>query len=209
MNNKIVIIGSGGHAKVIIDIVRSMKKYEIVGTTSSDKSKPILNIPILGGDEVLEPLHRRGILNAFVAIGDNRIRNNVSKYAIKVGYSLINAISPFSYISSTVKLGFGIAIMPGAIINIDTVISNNVIINTGATVDHDNVIGESVHIAPGCHLAGNVHVGSGTFLGVGTKVIPNIKIGSWSMLGAGSVIVKNIPNNISAYGVPARVIKTN
>lgn len=209
MNHKIVIIGSGGHAKVIIDIVRSMKKYEIVGTTSSDKSKAILNIPMLGGDEVLEPLHRRGILNAFVAIGDNRIRSNVSKYAAKVGYNLINAISPFSHISSTVKLGSGIAIMPGAIINIDTVISNNVIINTGATVDHDNVIGESVHIAPGCHLAGNVHVGSGSFLGVGTKVIPNIKIGSWSMLGAGSVIVKNIPNNITAYGVPARVIKKN
>jgi len=210
MNDKIVIIGAGGHAKVIIDIFESMKKYEIFGATSSDKSKKtILGIPILGDDSILADLFKQGVKNAFVAIGDCKLRNKIFNNVSKIGFNLVNAISPSTNISSTVKIGSGVAIMPGVSINVDSVIEDNVIINTNASIDHDNIIKKSAHIAPGCNLAGNVTVGEGAFLGIGCKVIPKIIIKKWSIIGAGSVIIKNIPANTTALGVPAKVIKIN
>ncbi len=210
MNKKIVIIGAGGHAKVIIDIFKSMKKYEIIGVTSSDKIKRIISgIPILGNDLVLKDLYKKGVKNAFVAIGDCKLRDKIFDYANKIGFNIVNAISPFTNISSTVKIGLGVAIMPGASINVDSVIEDNVIINTNASIDHDNIIEKSVHIAPGCNLAGNVTVEEGSFLGIGSKVIPKISIGKWSIIGAGSVIIKNVPSNTTVFGVPAKVVKFN
>jgi len=210
MNNKLIIIGAGGHAKVIIDIFKSMKKYEIVGVTSSDTSKKAISgIPILGDDSILNDLFKQGVKNAFVAIGDCKLRNKIFDNACKIGFNLVNAISPATNISSTVKIGSGVAIMPGVSINVDSVIEDNVIINTNASIDHDNIIKKSVHIAPGCNLAGNVTVEEGAFLGIGCKVIPKIIIKKWAIIGAGSVIIKNIPANITALGVPAKVIKIN
>jgi UDP-perosamine 4-acetyltransferase len=206
--HKVVIVGSGGHAKVIIDVLNSSKAYKLVGCISSDLTlKKIMEIPVLGDDSILPRLFAEGIKYAFVAIGDNRKREELSKYVIRLGFEMINAISVYSYISSSAKLGKGIAVMPGAVINVDALIENNVIINTGATIDHDCVIGESSHIAPGCNIAGNVRVGKGTFLGVGCKVIPEITIGEWSTIGAGAVITNDLPEYSLAFGSPAKVIK--
>lgn len=210
MNKKVIIIGSGGHAKVIIDIIQGMKKYEIIGVASSDKIKRIISgVPILGNDSILIDLYKSGVKHAFIAIGDCKLRDIIFNYVNKIGFDLVNAISPSANISPTVKIGFGVAIMPGVSINVDSIIEDNVIINTNASIDHDNVIKKSVHIAPGCNLAGNVTVGEGTFLGIGCKVIPKIFIGKWSTIGAGSVVIKDVPSNTVVFGVPAKVIKNN
>lgn len=208
MSNKIVIVGTGGHAKVIIDIFRSMKKYKIIGATTADKTKKnISGIPVLGDDSNLRTLFKQGVKHAFIAIGDCKLRNKVFDYVNNIGFKMVNAISPDANISPTVKIGFGVAIMPGSSINVDSTIEDNVIINTNASIDHDNLIEKSAHIAPGCSLAGNVTVKEGAFLGIGCKIIPKISIGKWSIIGAGSVIIKNIPSNTTAFGVPAKVIK--
>lgn len=207
MNKKIVIIGAGGHAKVLIDIFKSMKIYKIIGATSSDKIKrTIYGIPILGDDSILLDLYKKGVNNAFIAIGDCKLRNRIFDHTNKIGFNIVNAISPHTNISPTVKIGKGVAIMPGVSINVDSIIEDNVIINTNASIDHDNVIKKSAHIGPGCNLAGNVTVGEGTFLGIGCKVIPKIFIGKWSIIGAGSVIIKDVPSNTKVFGVPAKII---
>jgi len=204
---KVVIIGAGGHAKVIIDILKSNPAFEIIGCTDRIGDRKVSGIPVLGDDSVLPKLYEEGIRHAIVAIGGNSLRHKLAKYAVEAGFELINAVSPFAYVADSVVLGCGIAIMPGAIINAEASIGNNSIINTGASIDHECNIGETCHIAPGCSISGNVTVGEGTFLGTGSKVIDGVTIGSWSTLGSGAVVVKNIPSYCLAVGVPAKVIK--
>ena len=206
--HKVVIVGSGGHAKVIIDILNSSNKYDPVGCVSADLTvKVVAGGPVLGNDATLPQLFFKGIKYAFVAIGDNKKREKLSKYVVESDFELINAISVYSYIASSVTLDKGIAVMPGAVINAYSVIENNVIINTGATIDHDCFIAAGCHIAPGCNIAGNVSIGQGSFLGVGCKVVPKITIGEWSIIGAGAVVVSDLPEYSLALGSPATVIK--
>lgn len=209
LHKEIIVLGAGGHAKVCIELLQSMG--ETVAFCIGEKNSPeyCMNVNVLKGDENLIHLRSKGYFKLFVAIGSNSLRERLANSAIKQGYQLVNAISPNAIISPSVNLGMGIAIMAGVIINADTTISNLTIINTGATIDHDCKIGIAVHIAPQCGIAGNVHIERQSFLGVGCKVIPNISIGENVMVGAGGVVVHNIKNNVTAVGVPAKIIKNN
>ncbi|WP_314591422.1 acetyltransferase [Paenibacillus terrigena] len=204
---KVVILGAGGHAKVIIDMIKSNPAFEIVGCIDQIGYRKVSGIPVLGDDSILPKLYEQGVHHAFVAIGENSIRHSLTRYVVDIGFELINAISPFAYVADSVMLGCGIAIMPGAVLNAEACIGNNSIINTGASVDHECNVSETCHIAPGCNLSGHVTIGEGTFLGTGTKVIDGITIGSWSILGSGAVVVKDIPSRVLAVGVPAKIIK--
>ena len=205
---KTVIIGSSGHAKVIVDILRQASQDELVGCTTIDATcQDVLGLPVLGDDSILPRLLREGVGQAFVAIGDNRSRARIAQRMEGLGFALINAVHPSAVIAPSVKLGKGIAIMAGAIINPDTVIGDNAIVNTGTTIDHDCVIGANCHLAPGTHVAGNVTIGAGAFLGVGCTVIPKMAIGEWCILGAGATVVMDVPSCVLAVGVPAQVRK--
>jgi UDP-perosamine 4-acetyltransferase len=205
---KVIIIGSGGHAKVIIDILRSSNTHRPIGCTGVfPRNKEIIGLPVLGDDSILPELYKDGIRHAFVALGDNRRRMEISSHVTKLGFLLINVISHRSYISQSAILGAGIAVMPGGIIHPDSVIKDSVIINTATTIDHDCIIEMGCHIAPGCNIAGNVKIGKGTLLGVGCNVIPQITIGEWSIIGAGAVVVNDLPGYSLALGAPAKVIK--
>ncbi|MBG9736824.1 acetyltransferase [Paenibacillus alvei] len=204
---KTVIIGAGGHSKVIIDILRTDPMIEIAGCLDRSGKGEIMNVPVLGDDSMLPLLHDQGIRHAFVAIGDNNTRGRIARHVEQIGFTLINAISPHAYVAPSARLGSGIAVMPGAVINAEAYIHDLAVINTGATIDHETMIGRYCHVAPGSNLSGNVHVMEGTFLGTGTKVIDGILIGAWSILGAGSVAIRDLPARCLAVGVPARVIK--
>ncbi|MUT68734.1 acetyltransferase [Paenibacillus sp. NEAU-GSW1] len=201
--NKTVIIGAGGHAKVIIDILRADPHVELIGCIGQSDGSDVLGLQVIGGDEQLPLLREQGVNHAFIAVGNNARRLALAELAESIGFELINAVSPHAYVASSALLGRGVAVMPGAIIQPDTVIGSCSIINTGATVDHDGVIGESCHIAPGCTLSGCVTVGDLSFLGTGAKVIDGMNIGKSCMVGAGSVVIRNIPDYALAVGVPA------
>lgn len=208
MKKKVIVVGASGHAKVIIDILKGQGIYEIVGCTNTTGiGKDIEGVPIVGNDDSLPNLIDKGIHHAFIAIGDNQVRKNIFFKLKNMGFQFVNAISSFSYIAQSAKLGSGIAIMPGTVINAQTNIADNVIINTGATIDHDTIISNHSHIAPGCNLAGNVVVEEGAFLGTGTKVIPKTTIGKWSTVGAGSVVIKDVDSFTKVIGVPAKNLK--
>jgi UDP-perosamine 4-acetyltransferase len=207
MNSEaVVIIGSGGHAKVVIELVRAEGKYHIKGCTGPGGSGFVLgDVPILGTDSVLPALLANGAKKAFVAIGDNHLRLRLIAQVSEMGFELINAVSPDAVVSRSATLGRGIAIMAGAIINASAQIGDGAIINTNAGVDHDCRIGSGAHVGPGSALAGNVEIGCECFLGAGTCVVPGVRIGSRAIVGAGSVVVRDIPDHVMAMGVPARI----
>lgn len=205
----VVIIGAGGHAKEVIDIIRTQGLYGIVGCLDQAEScgRSILGVKIIGNDSLLAELFRSGIKNAFVAIGDNRIRAEKARQLQNLGFCLINALSPYAYIADTVSLQAGIVVMPGAVVNVDCCIMANAIVNTKVSLAHDCILGAFSHIGPGSTLAGNVQVGEGAFIGTGTSIIPRINVGNWSVTGAGAVIVADIPESTLVIGVPGKVVR--
>jgi UDP-perosamine 4-acetyltransferase len=205
LRERAVVIGAGGHAKVIIEILEEQARLEIAGCVSRQPGGEVLGYPVLGDDGILPALYTQGVRKAFVAIGDNRARRSAMERAAAAGFELINAVSRHSAISARARLGCGVAVMPGAVVNVMSRIGDGAIVNTGATVDHDCDIGRWAHIAPGTNLAGGVTIGDGVFLGVGSRVLPGISVGPWTTVGAGAVVIGNLPGAVTAVGVPAVV----
>lgn len=202
----VIVLGSSGHAKVCIELLRSAGASVAYCIGAPGSGSECLGVPVLHGDEHLKELHGQGYEEVFVAIGANALRQRLAVFATGLGFRLVNAISPRAVISPTAKIGVGVAIMAGAVINAECVVGDLAIINTLASVDHDGRIGNAVHLAPHCGLAGNVTVGERSFLGVGCKVIQDIVIGGDVLAGAGSVIVKNVELKSRVAGVPAKVM---
>lgn len=191
---KVVIIGAGGHAKVIVDILQQNGECDIVGMLDKEKDEGFWGIPVIGTDDDLPKLFEEGVRCAFVALGSNSLRKEVSAKAETIGYRMINAVSNKAIISARAKLGQGVAVMPGAVINADTVIGDGCIVNTNASIDHDCHVGAYVHIAPGTNVAGSVTIGEETFIGVGSRIIDGITIGSNVIVGAGTVVLHFVDN---------------
>ncbi|RQT36242.1 acetyltransferase [Burkholderia contaminans] len=207
MTQEIIVVGAGGHAKVCIELLHAMGERVGYCVGGDDSPAQCLGIPVLKGDENLEKLHREGYTRAFIAIGANKLRDRLAALALRLGYSLVNAISPSATISSSATIGSGIAIMAGTVINAEASVGDLSIVNTGATIDHDCRIGRAVHIAPQSALAGNVEVGDYAFLGVGSKVIPEVVIGKQAVVGAGGIVISDVSPGATVVGVPARQIK--
>ena len=205
---KLVLIGGGGHAKVILDMVEDSAELEVVGYLDRDSGTSAQqSIPFLGDGSHLARLAAQGIRKVFIAIGDNLHRSQLAKMVAAQGFDLVNIVSRHAIVSRRAELGKGIAIMPGAIINAYASVGDGCVINTGATVDHDCKIAAWAHLGPQTALAGGVEIGEGTYLGVGARVIPDISIGAWTTVGAGAVVVRNLPERVLAIGVPARIIR--
>jgi UDP-perosamine 4-acetyltransferase len=204
---KLIIVGGGGHAKVILDVVEESGDFEAVGCIARDApNHGELSVPFLGDESSLPHLRSAGVQLAFVAVGDNRARSELSQRVLEQRFQIVNIVSRHAVVSRGVELGWGIAIMPGAVINSGTKIGNGCIINTGVMIDHDCKIAAWGHLAPGTVFAGSVETGEGAFLGVGARVIQNISIGAWTTVGAGGVVIRNLPANVCAVGVPARIL---
>lgn len=209
---KVAIIGAGSQARIVFDILKSQKKYQTacfieVCDNKSIWNTKIRNIKILGGVEEIKNLKSKNINYYIVAFGDNRRRAELAELSEKCGLKPINAVHKSAIISKYAKIGNNCTISQNAIVNCDAVIGNNVIINTGAIIEHDCKIGNNAHIASSVCLAGHVDIGENTLVGVGAKVIQGRKIGKNVVIGAGAVVIDDIPDNVTALGVPAEIIK--
>jgi UDP-perosamine 4-acetyltransferase len=208
---RVVGLGAGGHAKVLIDILHQSGEYDVIGLLDPDKAGQVLGgVLVLGNDERLAQIREDGVTCAFIGVGgvgDNSLRTTLYQKALAAGFTVVNAIHPTAILAPSVQLGQGVAIMAGAIVNADAIISDNVIINTGAIVEHDCAIGAHVHISPGAILSGGVRVGESAHIGAGATVRQCITIGAEAIIGAGAVVIRDTPPNTVSIGVPARVIK--
>lgn len=209
MKNRVVVVGAGGHARVILDILSDAADLDIAGFTSLDgRPETLWGYPYLGSDEALDGLLTSGIRHGFVAVGSNQRRSDCLRLLREKGFCLVNAISRAAFVSARARIGLSIALMPGAVVNAGAQLGDGVIVNTNASVDHDCVVGPCAHIGPGVSLAGGVHVGEGAFVGAGSTVVPNIEIGAWTTIGAGSLVIRNIADHAMAMGVPAELRRT-
>src|SRR3990172_7312079 len=167
-SNKIVILGGGGHAKVLIDLMHTQDDYEVAGILDSglEKSSKVLGVPILGGDELLIELFKTGVKMACIGVGsvkDNSIRKRLYEKAKQIGFLIPPVSHLHAWISKETKLGEGAQIMAGVVIQPNTLVGENTIVNTSATVDHDCIIGRDVHICPGVIVSGGVSIGDNAF----------------------------------------------
>jgi len=208
---EIVIWGAAGHAMVIADAVCLESEYQIAGFLDDlhpdRRGAAFCGARILGGREQLPRLRDRGVKHIIVAVGDCRTRLRLAAVARQQGLTLARAVHPKAAVAADVTLGPGSVVMAGAVINSGSRIGENVIVNTSASVDHECVLADGVHVCPGVHLAGNVHVGRATQLAIGSSAINGIRIGAGTLIGAGAVVVEDVPDEVLAYGVPARVVK--
>ncbi len=197
------IIGAGGHAKVVIDVLAA-NQIKVGGIWDENlELKFFLDYPILGN---LAALSENKIDNYIIAIGNNLVRKEISKALIKPNSYIKH---PTSAIGMNVEIGYGTVLMANTSVNANAIIGEHVIINTNASVDHDCKIANFVHISPQVGLAGAVEVGEGTHIGIGASVIQGIKIGKWATIGAGTVIIKDVPDYAVVVGNPGKVIKYN
>lgn len=199
---KIVLVGGGGHCKVIIDAIFCGNQYEIEGIVDNNLTvgTKVLSVPVLGSDEMLLRLFRRGIKKAFITVGstgDCSVRKRIFSMLNDVGFTLPIIVHPKAVVAFETKIGAGTFIAASATINPGTVIGCNAIINTSCSIDHDCDIGDFVHIAPGAVLSGAVIVGADTHIAAGISVRQGIKIGSGCMVKMGSVVIHDLSDGMS------------
>jgi len=207
---KIVIVGAGGHGRVVLDILRTNHQFEVVGFLDSNPSihhSLVDGIQVLGDLSLLPNFPELAIGGAIVAIGDNRIRQSYAETLEKAGIGLVSAIHPFSCIADTARIGKNAVICAGANICAHVVIEDSVILNTSCIIDHESRIGVASHICPGVRMAGHVITEPAAFVGIGATVIQNVTIGEAAVVGAGAVVIEDVPAYATVVGVPARIVK--
>ncbi len=208
---KCVILGCGGHGRVVLDVLMNSRTCEVAGFVDSNREltgRRIDGIEVLGHPSDLPDIRRRlGTDHAIVAIGDNGVRRAFADRLDRLGFDLINAIHPSANLARNVTLGTNIVIAAGALVSAHCQIGDSVILNTGCIVDHESLIGTATHICPGARLAGRVTVESGAFVGIGATIIQSIRVGYEAVVGAGAVVTTDVPPMSTVVGVPAKVIK--
>ena len=196
MKKPIIILGAGGHAKVLADVLRSAG-YKILGLTDPliKSGEMKFGVVCLGDDEKLQEysVDEIELVNGIGAMPGRHLRWKLGKRMRERGYSFVTVIHPSAILSSDVRLANGAQIMAGVVLQTGVNIGCDSIANTGVCVDHDCYIGDSCHLAPGVTLSGEVRVGDGVHIGTGACVIQNIEIGARAVIAAGSVVYNDVP----------------
>lgn len=204
---EIVIFGTGGHAKVVYDILLKQKLYNPVALIILRDAIPsFLSLPHFYQEDFLQSDFSAGI----VAIGDNSVRSQVVEFIRiqKPNFKFISAIHPSAQIAQDVVLGEGTVVMANVVVNSGTRVASHAILNTSSSIDHDCNIGKLASIAPGCVLGANVDVGDFSAISLGAQIIHGKKIGSHVVVGAGALVLNDIESYKVAYGRPCRVIRS-
>ncbi|MBI3011683.1 MAG: NeuD/PglB/VioB family sugar acetyltransferase [Candidatus Omnitrophica bacterium] len=204
-----VILGGGGHARVLIDCLRASEvalPYAVLDADRSLWGREVLGVPVRGGDGLLPDLLREGIRHFVVGvggIGDNEPRRRLFERARRQGLTPLRVCHPSAMCSPSAVIGQGTVVFPHAVVNTGARLGVNVIVNTSAVIEHDCVVGDHVHVATGAVLCSTVHVGVLAHIGAGAVVRQCLTIGEGAVVGAGAAVVRDVPAGVTVFGVPA------
>lgn len=211
---KFVIIGAGGHAREVLDIVEACKdarqNYEMLGylvDTRYGLPGTIVNDKPILGDFTWLAQHASEV-QVICGVGDPAVRKRLIVRALDCGARFCNIIHPSAIITRRITIGEGIMIAAGSILTNQIHIGNHVHINLDCTIGHDAVLEDYATLSPGVHISGYVTLGEGCYIGTGANIIDRKTIGAWSIVGAGSAVIMDVPPYSTVVGVPAKVIKT-
>lgn len=201
-----VVVGAGGHARVVMDALLSLQVNSTSNVFADDDvtlhGRLMLGLPVLGTPSALV---QSGV-HFHVAVGSNRSREMLYFRMLNAGGVTFSVVHPMACISPHASLGDASFVAANALIAPNVSIGVGAIINHSAVIDHDSVIGDFSHIAPGATLAGGVLVGRGVLVGSGANVLPGVLIGDGAVVGAGAVVNVNVPSGVRVVGIPARII---
>ncbi len=209
--DRIIIIGGGGHAKVVISILRKLKRYHILGYSDPKDNGPVACVPYLGTDSELDALAAGPEkLNAVLAVGqvglgEQRFELWIRLQSLNLSFPPI--ISPDAIVNEGVSSAEGAVVMDGVVVNDGATLGRGVIVNTNSTIEHDVELADWVHVAPGVTISGGASVGRFSMIGAGATVIEGVKIADRCMVGAGATVVHDLTEHGVYVGCPARRIK--
>jgi acetyltransferase EpsM len=215
---EIVIIGAGGHGSELASYIQDLAasgKVKLLGFIDDNKSPgAFCGTEVLGNFTALMELvaKRKQPVNYITAVGNNELRRRFAQQIQSFGTANLipwTLTHPSALVGSDVMIGPGTCVAPNTVLTTRIRIGAHCILNVKASVSHDCVIGDFVNINPAATLCGNVTVGDGAFIGAGATVKEKISIGRNTIVGAGAVVVRDLPENVTAVGVPARIIKTS
>ena len=198
----LIIIGAGGHGRVIADIAQKLGVYNTIAFLDDGEVKESMGLPIIGKTTDIEKYVKTA--DVFVAIGNSQVRGDFIERLLSLGTNIPTLIHPSAVIGACVDIGVGTAVMAGAVINPCSKLGKGVILNTCSSIDHDCIIGDYCHIAVGVHGAGTVNLGEKVWLGAGATIRNNVSICADCIIGAGAVVVKDITESGTYIGVPAK-----
>ena len=201
-SRRLIIIGAGGHGKVIADIALK-NGYSSINFVDDNARGDIIGFSVIGTSSELEHFND-GNTDFVIGIGNNVTRKMIAE---KYDVNWVTLVHPSAQIGVNVSIGKGAVVMAGAVINPCATVGAHCIINTGAIVEHDNVIGNYAHISPNAAIGGTVRVGALTHIGIGATVKNNTDICGGCVIGAGAVVIRDITESGTYVGVPARKIK--
>lgn len=194
----IIVYGGGGHGKTLIDLLRSLGTYQLVGVVddSLPASEDVLGVPVLGGSQVLSGLRQRGIglaVNAVGGIADPRLRVKVFERLREAGFACPTLAHPSAWIEASAALASGAQVLHHAYVGSNARVGFGVIVNSGAVVSHDCVVGDYANLSPGALLAGGVRVEEEVLIGMGATVNLGVTIGAGARIGNGATVKANVP----------------
>ena len=205
---KVIVIGTGNQAEVVIDIINQQNEYEIIGVTSlSADLEEFCGYPVLGNDSELKKIEKNNSFKLAMGIGgyrSNHNRKRVFESLKKQGFDFINVIHPHSSISKTARLGEGISVYAGAVINTAATIEDNVILALNSSVGHHSKIGKHSLLSAAASIGANAKVGDESLIAMGARLISGIKIGEKVTVAAGAVVVDSIESDKTVFGIPAK-----
>lgn len=212
MANRLVVVGTSGHACVVVDAIERAGGFEIAGLADSFRApgETAFGYPVIGPEDRLPAfLRERGACEFVIAIGDNFQRRRMATRLRELvpGLRLRTIVHPSASVSPRAVLGDGVLVLAGAIVCAGARVGEGALLNTASSLDHDGEMAPWSSLGPRATLGGNVRIGECSAIGIGATVLQGRVVGAYAIVGAGAVVLGNVEDRAVAFGVPARMIR--